>query len=305
MRADHMMHSGWQQHTSTAAASVQAFYHTLPFNYASSPEEQAQAIRAHNQIAMYAPVDRILRTQRLSCVLDVGSGAGWFVNSVARWYETPAHGVDFCGRAVQRARDAAQALDLSTPVEFVEADIFELPDSIRARRFPLVNSLGVLHHTRDCRQACQIAASLVAPRGYFHLGLYHRHGRKPLMDLFEPVRQASARATSDDERREIELQGFDSWKRLHTATSSETFSWSWYRDQCLHPHETQWTVAEVVEWFRECGLTPIATSLNRFEEVTDWTAIARDEPIQEQRGRSHLAEGRFFPGFFTVLGQRQ
>lgn len=286
-------------------ADVLAFYDALPFNFADSTADQAGAVCNRNQVAMYEPLDRVLREERPARVLDIGSGAGWFVNSVARWYGVRAHGVDFCTGAVERAWDTAVSVGVSELVDYLVADIFELPAWLREESFPVVNSIGVLHHTRDCREACRVATSLVAPGGYFHLGLYHRHGRAPLLNMFEPVRTACAGATSGEARREIELQGFEQWKTLHAVTSGETFSWSWYRDQCLHPHETQWTIADTLEWFDEFGIEPLSTSVNRFEANTDWARIVAEEPQQEALANKRLSEGRFFPGFFTMFGRKR
>jgi SAM-dependent methyltransferase len=285
--------------------NVRAFYDALPFNFADSTADQAQAVCTHNQVAIYEPLDRVLREERPARLLDVGSGAGWFVNSVAHWYGLPARGLDFCAGAVARARETATAVGVNDRVEFVVADIFDLPEGVRQDSFPVVNSIGVLHHTRDCREACRIAISLVEPGGYFHLGLYHRYGRKPLLDMFEPVRRASANASSEGEREAVEADGFERWKRLHTATSGDTFSLSWYRDQCLHPHETQWTLGDTLEWFDEFGVEPLSTSLNRFAATTDWDEVVAAEPRQEALGRQRIDAGVFFPGFFTVFGRKQ
>lgn len=288
----------------TPAGRVQAFYETLPFNFGASIDEQVDLVRARNQVAVYEPLDRILRQERPSRILDLGSGAGWFVNSVARWYGLRARGIDFCDRAVTRAWDAAVALGVSDRVDYLMADILDLPEWLWEERVTVLNSLGVLHHTRDCREAFRVAASLVEPGGYVHIGLYHRYGRTPLLELFEPVRQAVAAATSEEERHVVALSGVPLWKTLHKAPLTDTFLLSWYRDQCLHPHETQWTAREVLTWFEEFGVEPLSTSLNRFAADPDWAQIAATEPQQEEIARTALTQGRFFPGFFTMLGRK-
>jgi len=52
---------------------------------------------------------------------------------------------------------------------------------------------------------------------------------------------------------------------------------SWFRDQVLHPHETQHTVEEVLPWIKAAGLEPRTTSVNEFRPVTDWNAIYETE----------------------------
>lgn len=79
-------------------------------------------------------------------VLDVGCGAGRFLDVASRW-GARAIGVDF-----SFAVEAAQSNVGSRPnVDVVQADVFHLP--FRDEVFDVIFSLGVLHHTRDTREA--------------------------------------------------------------------------------------------------------------------------------------------------------
>ncbi len=290
----------------TVAANVRAFYEELPFNYAESVDEQAEALRAHNQVSIYKPLDTVLRSASWPLrVLDVGCGAGWFVNSVAHWYNHEVTGVDLCHRPLQRARETARVLGVSNRVRFEELDFLAQPEWLRASRFDVVSSLGAMHHMRDCRQAVRNAAGLVPEGGWFHIGLYHLHGRAPLLEHFRDVTDAWRAASTDDVRRQIEQDGLERWKAIQNGPYSDTFLMSWFRDQVLHPHETQHTLGELRAWFEEEGIEPLSTSLDHFSTTPDWEDIIATEPAQADIARVRLREGRYFPGFFTLLGRRR
>ena len=58
--------------------------------------------------------------------------------------------------------------------------------------------------------------------------------------------------------------------RYPPSVKDEVMLRSWFRDQVLHPHETQHTVEEVLPWIKAAGLEPRTTSVNEFRPVTDW-----------------------------------
>ncbi len=79
-------------------------------------------------------------------VLDVGCGAGRFLDIASRW-GARAIGIDF-----SFAVDASNAnLGQRPNVDVIQADVFNLP--FRDEIFDVIFSIGVLHHTRDTREA--------------------------------------------------------------------------------------------------------------------------------------------------------
>jgi SAM-dependent methyltransferase len=174
---------------------------------------------------------------------------------------------------------------------FVETDLFAFnPDE----RFDVVNSLGALHHTPDCPAAVKRAAAWVAPGGWFHLGLYHLYGRRPFLEHFRKMQESGA--TNGMLYREF--------ARLTPDITDETHRQSWFRDQVLHPHETQHTLAEAKMWLTEAGFEIVATSLNGFRPMASLDAVIEDEARQESLARAALAGGRYFPGFYVVWARR-
>ena len=54
------------------------------------------------------------------------------------------------------------------------------------------------------------------------------------------------------------------YKELHSGLHDDTLLLSWFRDQVLHPHETQHTLEEMVPVIMDAGMKLVSTSINRF-----------------------------------------
>jgi len=279
--------------------AVAAFYDELPFNYGESAESAASIVRRRNQVAStYPDLDRALR-DRASSLLDVGCGAGWLSHTCAYHYGVSTVGLDLSTTAVRRAREISTALKLDAVAEFRVADLFRRETS---ETFDVVVSLGALHHTADLAGAVAIVSERVTPAGALYLGLYHAYGRAPFLELFEPYRRLAATGTlaSDDFERALAL-----YAELDSRSSDETLVRSWFRDQVLHPHESQHTLRELADLLAGVGFEIASTSINRFEAIGDLDELFELEVSYEQTARQALhVERRYVPGFFTVLARR-
>jgi len=249
---------------------VLRFYEELPFNYYGSERKAIESIR-ENPLAIYEDLHALLRGDEVQSVLEIGCGAGWFANSLVHHYGKRVVAVDMTPPALERARSVAEAIGATGRVSFVHSDLF---DCEAESPVDLVASNGVLMCTYDCKKAFLHVARFVAPRKYLFVGLYHLYGRR--------VYKAIAHATGD----EVHLR-------------------SWFRDQVLHPHETQHTLEEVLGWIDEAGFELLSTSINRFGPIESRASLIEQEKeyerISEQRNK---VEGRYFPGYFTVLARR-
>jgi SAM-dependent methyltransferase len=281
--------------TSAAPASetfanpeVLRFYRDLPFNYHSSAASQANMIRANDSVAAYPALLPLLRPGL--DVFEVGCGAGWFSLSLRIHHRCRVSAIDFNPVVVERARELTRML--KQDARFEVADLFLHRLEAKA---DLVVSLGVLHHTDNCLRAIErLCTEFTKPEGHVFIGLYHRHGRRPFLDHFEAMKRAGA---------SVEVM-FAEYRRLHASLTDDTFAESWFRDQVLHPKETQHTLAEVAEVFTRCGVELVSTSINGFQSLEDPQSLFETEARLARQGEVALAAGEYYPGFFVVLGRK-
>jgi SAM-dependent methyltransferase len=224
--------------------------------------------------------------------VGVGCGAGWFVNSCAHYYGASVLGIDLNPVVLKQARSVARLMEGCERVEFVSANVFEFePD----QPFDVVNSLGVLHHTPDCQGAVRRALKWVAPGGKLHLGLYHLYGRRPFLAHFARMRDEGV----------DEARIYDEFRRLNPNIKDETHLLSWYRDQVIHPHETQHTFEEIHDLLRSEGFTVEATSINGFKPLPSLeTLIRMEQDLERVSTRAIVRKHRYYPGFFVVWARR-
>lgn len=101
-------------------------------------------------------------------VLDAGCGSGrWTVGLLRLGAAVTA--VDFSDAGLAATREAAAGLG---SLETRKVDLLEPPAELRERRFDLVYSFGVLHHTGDTFRALRNVAPLVGDGGAIFLYLY-------------------------------------------------------------------------------------------------------------------------------------
>jgi carbamoyltransferase len=273
--------------------NVLSFYWQTPFNYYSNAVDTALQLHRANRIREYPLLHRYLKKSPATRILDVGCGAGWFVNSCAHHYGARATGLDANSVALKQARSVARLLPGCEDVRFVETSLFEYEPR---EPFQVVNSLGVLHSTHDCHAALRRVVNWIAPGGWLNLGLYHLYGRRPFLEHFQRLAAAGA---GDEEL-------YQNFRKLCPEITDETHMRSWYRDQVLHPHETQHTYEEIGSLLEAEGFRIEATSITNFKSMPARSKlIEREKQFEETSRRAIQRQGRYFPGFFVVWAQRE
>lgn len=115
-------------------------------------------------------------------VLDMGCGIGTDTLSFASCGAF-VDAVDISPKSLEIARKRAVAMGVDGQIQFIEGNIEDL--DIHERRYDLVYSFGVIHHTPNPRAAVETALRLVKPGGVFKCMLYHRVSWRVLEILFE------------------------------------------------------------------------------------------------------------------------
>lgn len=271
-----------------AGPKVLEFYKTLPFNMAAQPDAMAAEVRTANALQQYPPLSRLVTPGRK--VLDIGCGAGWLSNTMAFHQRADVTGIDFNPVAIDFACQVRDCLGVSSKFEVANLFEYEAHDP-----FEVVVSLGVLHHTGNCLGAIKKAAHCVRSGGFLFVGLYHRMGRRPFLDHFADLIATGA----DEDRLFAEFQDL-----FGDQSIDEVHAKSWFRDQVLHPHETQHTMAEMLPVLEETGMRFVACSLDGYQRPPDLKRLPDLEASLETVAKERLADNKYYSGFFCFLAQK-
>ena len=158
----------------------------------------------------------------------------------------------------------------------------------------MITSIGVLHHTENLPKAINHISKFSKKNSFLFLGLYHKYGRKPFLDYFKNMKNKS------------ETYKFLKYKELHkTHTNDELHIYSWFRDQVLHPYETQHTFYEISRLLKRKGYEIYLTSINRFKKIKNLNKIYNLEKKYYNIGKKKLKNKEYFPGFFIILAKKK
>jgi len=238
-------------------------------------------------------------------VLDVGVGTGRFADPVSRG---GAHvtGIDL-SLAVETAMEN---VGRRPHTNIIQANCFDLP--FRKESFDFIYSIGVLHHTPDCKQAFLSLLPYMKPGGTIAIWVYNAHVWSP-GSVLESVNRIYRSVTTRLPPYLLyalclcelplyylrKIPGFDQMLHLllpgilyHAIPKTndstkvrehilDTFDWYSPKYQSKH------TIMEVFDWFEKAGLTnirviqePVALS-GRKPELDERPEVAvRDESAE-------------------------
>jgi SAM-dependent methyltransferase len=199
-------------------------------------------------------------------VLDVGCGMGRFADVASRWGARVV-GVDLSSAAEVAARNLADRDDTA----FFQADALALP--FAPESFDYIYSVGVLHHTPNCREAFAALPPLLKPGGTIAVWLYSGYNkwyrfsdlyrrltcRLPSRLLHELCLVAVPLYHIHRGLRALPIVGRPASGLLQLvlpvsllpnqdARVLDTFDWYSPKYQSKHTYE------EVYRWFEDCGL---------------------------------------------------
>lgn len=214
--------------------------HPYP-NY--SAEERRQIFAAELCRYRYLGLEEFLRNAR---VIDVGCGTGHRVMPMAQHFGAKEYvGFDHSTRSLEVARALKQELRFEG-ASLVEGDIFKLPYPDAS--FDVVISQGVLHHTSDPYRAFQELVRICRPGGFINIYLYNRwnHWRHNLQKA-----RVDRLAGEDLEEKFRVAHRLYGHKPIDEMTAAEVAG---FYDQYCHPHKSDHTVGETLQWFDQQGL---------------------------------------------------
>jgi len=268
--------------------SVLNFYQELPFNIYGDIKAAKEQIKKFNPLEIYPELKEIIKKYEKIKIIDFGCGGGWLVNSLSYHLKDKADvtGVDFNPVVIKYANEIKSSLDLNS--KFFSSDLFTFNSKIK---YDLIISLGVLHHTNNCEEAIKNISKFGDNNSFLFLGLYHSYGRKPFLEYFKKIENES------------ENFKFNEYKKLHKINDDKKM-YSWFRDQVLHPHETQHSFEEIIPIFKSINYEIIATSINKFKKIYNFDTIIREEKKLESYSEEKIKKKEYYPGFFITIGKK-
>lgn len=178
-------------------------------------------------------------------VLIAGCGTGRHALRVATEYrQSQVLALDLSRTSLGYAQDRAQALNIES-VRFMQADILDL--ARLPEQFPLIESIGVLHHMAEPEQGLAQLKRRLLPQGLMQLGLYSRLARTSIAQCRDWIGQLGLTESAADIRRlrqvlmDPRCQVFAEMIR----NSRDFYSLSGCRDLLFHQCEHQFDIAQI------------------------------------------------------------
>jgi SAM-dependent methyltransferase len=208
---------------------VKAFYEEHPFPNYDGLAEFGELVNRGQKNDFSKRLLEAIGFNKL--ILECGCGTGQ-LSLFLSLNNNHVLGIDLSAASLKLAVDHKVRNRLSR-VSFAQMNIFDL--GIRDGTFDVVISTGVLHHTRNAPRAFASIVQKVKPGGMVVVGLYNRFARVPtwirshLIGLFGDNIDYVVRHRIRDKRKAA----------------------IWIKDQYYNPHETWYTIDEVLRWFEE------------------------------------------------------
>jgi 2-polyprenyl-6-hydroxyphenyl methylase/3-demethylubiquinone-9 3-methyltransferase len=142
-----------------------SFYDQLGEDWYSGVDHPIALLRAENALR----IPWIAKTiSPLSCVLDIGCGAGFLTNALAQAGHRVS-GIDLS----QKSLEIAERHDSTRSVDYREASAYTLP--YLDETFDAVCAMDVLEHVEDPRRLIEEASRVLKPKGLFFFHTFNRN----------------------------------------------------------------------------------------------------------------------------------
>ena len=139
-------------------------------------------------------------------------------------------------------------------IEFMQADILNLQEL--NRKFPVIESVGVLHHMEDPEHGWAILRDMLQPCGIMKIGLYSKTARRDVTRIRNHVAEQQIEPTADNIRkyRHQLLNSQLSVEPGNIVHFTDTYSMSGSRDLLFHVQEHQFTIPRIKRALDNLGL---------------------------------------------------
>ncbi len=271
---------------------VKAFYEETPFPNYDEHDSVRSLIDKSRSGGYAALLDRAIPHN--STVLEVGCGTGQLSNFLGVACRRVV-GTDLCLNSLRLGESFRRRFELDR-VQFVQMNLFR--PALGLERFDVILCNGVLHHTSDPRAGFRGLVPLLKPGGVIVIGLYNRYGRL-MTDLRRQVfRMIGGRA-----------RWIDPYLRSENLAPEKQRAW--FADQYQHPHESEHTIDEVIDWFDDANVDLVrgvpALTLGAPPLMAETLFEAEPKGTRFDHLLSQLAtlrSGNREGGFFLTIGRK-
>ncbi len=196
-------------------------------------------------------------------VLEAGCGTGEFSNSLAlNGAEVDAF--DLSTSSIKKAEQLKKKFSVEN-VSFSRQDLFKFSSR---KKYDIVFSLGVLHHTNSPSTAFKLLSRHVKKDSFICIGVYNRFGRLKQRLRKAVVGQISQEKESKINSAETLFHSGSSFKGRH-----------WLADKYSVPVESYHSVSEVLGWLQSAGfsITGSKPPVSRFPMLSElsWLFFGR------------------------------
>lgn len=211
---------------------VSKFYDVVWTKYLPEIEEQKKFLRKYIG----------LKNIKGKTILDAGCGTGVAAVCFKLLGAKEVYAIDYSEGALETARQLA--LKHKVKITFEKDNLLNLK---LKKKFDIIHSFGVLHHTADCRKSFDNLIKLLNPKGKFYVALYLR---TPMTFIQQSARFVLRKLPQQywiPVSRFIKSLFVRGSKKTKRGFQDEGDMLDWF----FVPHRTHHTPKEIKKWFKE------------------------------------------------------
>ena len=174
-------------------------------------------------------------------ILEVGCGTGQYSNYFAIGTNNSIFALDPTFDSLKIAKNFSEKNNIKN-ITYVNGSIFG--EIFENETFDLVFCSGVLHHTKDTHLGFKNCVKLLKKNGFILIGLYNSYTKFSIKRFIYKIFGHKLIAKIDP--------------ILKNLKESEGEIRAWIEDQYNHPVERSHSIDDVLQWFRESRIEPIA-----------------------------------------------
>ncbi len=174
-------------------------------------------------------------------ILEVGCGTGQYSNYFAIGTNNSIFALDPTFDSLKIAKNFSDKNNIKN-ITYVNGSIFE--EIFENETFDLIFCSGVLHHTKDTHLGFKNCVKLLKKNGFILIGLYNSYAKFSLKRLIFKIFGYKLIAKIDP--------------ILKNLKDSEEEIRAWVEDQYNHPVERSHSIDDVLQWFGDNRIEPIA-----------------------------------------------